>query len=125
MSLADGYPHLVVKNIPVSTATTDAATVVVPFGGRGYVVRAVTFYNAQGGSAATAQLGVFNQAAGGGTALVALATLGALTGASTAANATLATPVFQNANSLFIRVGTTSAPAGTTVDCIIEYAALV
>lgn len=76
-------------------------------------------YNAQGGSSATATLSVRGGAGGTGTSIVADAALTTHTGPTVVSARTVAatgmTPVVTD-DILYLRVGTASGVAGTTVD---------
>ena len=119
MPLVDTVPCLFAKAVLTSTATSDAAVIQVPQVGRGYTVRRVTVYNAQGGSSATATLGVFTGAGGTGATIVADAALTGVTGPTVVSDRTVAatgvTPVVTSPL-LYVRIGTASGVAGTTVD---------
>lgn len=123
MPLIDALPILgVAKAVPTDTATTDAATIDVPVNGSGYVVTAVLAYNSSGDNT-LATLGVFGAAGGTGAAIVANAALGATHAASTGVTsrtvaATATTPAV-TADSLYIRVGTASGVADSTIDVVV------
>lgn len=133
MALQDAYPCLIVKAVPTDTATTDGASVDVPFTGSGYAVRRVTVYNSRIGSTgatvngATATLGVFGAAGGSSPTIVADAALTGLTGKTIVLDRTVAatalTPIV-TARTLYIRTGTASGATGSVVDMAIEYSVL-
>lgn len=130
MPMQDSYQCLVVKKVKTDTATTDAATISVPFTGSGYAVRRVTVYNSKLGTTgatangATATLGVFGSAAGAGTSIVANAALTGLTGSTIVLDRTVAatalSPIVTDPI-LYIRVGTASGVANSVIDVQIEY----
>lgn len=124
----------VALGVSVNTLNTDFPITVGVYPGQNYVVRDVSYNNAQvnnGGtitnSMTTATAGLFTAAAGGGTAIVsnaALSGLTALTGAGGNVQATIATTGFLAtlaANpTLFFRTGTAqSATTSATVDVYI------
>jgi hypothetical protein len=133
MPLQDSYACLVVKAVPTDTATTDGASVDVPFTGSGYVVRAVHVYNSRilstGATAdnSTATLGVFGASGGSSPTIVANAALTTHTGKTIVSSRTVAatatTPIV-TASTLYIRTGTASGVTGSGVDVVIEYSAL-
>lgn len=128
MSMIDALPVLgVARAVKTDGATTDAAVINIPVNGKGYVVKYVTVYNAQGGSSALATLGVFGAAAGAGAAIVADAALTGVTGATVVSERTVAataiTPAV-TADNLYVRIGTASGVAGSTVDVVIHGYAL-
>lgn len=130
MPMQDSYQCLVVKKVKTDTATTDAATISIPFTGSGYAVRRVTVYNSKLGTTgatangATATLGVFGSAAGAGTSIVANAALTGLTGSTIVLDRTVAatalSPIVTDPI-LYIRVGTASGVANSVIDVQIEY----
>lgn len=124
MSLRDAYPFVEVPAFRTDVANTDAAVVPIPGAFRGYAVRRVTVYDAQGGTSAPALLSVRGGAGGTGTTIVAEAALTGHTGPTVVSDRTVAatalTPLVTDAN-LFIRIGATaSGVAGTTARAIIE-----
>ena len=130
MPIQDSYHCLVVKKVKTDTASTDSASIAIPFTGSGYAVRRVTVYNSKlsttGATAngATATLGVFGSAAGAGTSIVANAALTGLTGSTIVLDRTVAatalTPIVTDPI-LYIRVGTASGVANSVIDVQIEY----
>lgn len=121
MALIDGQNKLgVAYNIKTDTATTDAAIVNIP--ANRYIITDVVVFNAQGGSSASATLSVRGSAGGAGTSVVADAALTTHTGATVVSKRTLAatatTPIITDDN-LYVRIGTASGVAGTTVDVAI------
>ncbi|MBK8200338.1 MAG: hypothetical protein IPK75_18480 [Acidobacteria bacterium] len=133
MALQDAYPCVVVKAVPTDTATTDGASVDIPYTGNGYVVRAVYFYNSRilstGATAnnATATLGVFGASGGSSPTIVADAALTTHTGSTIVSSRTVAatgTTPLVTAKTLYIRTGTASGVTGSGVDVIIEYSVL-
>lgn len=105
--------------IPTDTASTDQAIIPIPVASsRGYTVRRVTCYDAQGGSSASATLSVRGSAGGTGTSIVADAALTTHTGATVVSDRTVAatgvTPAVKDVN-LYVRIGTASGVAGTTI----------
>ena len=133
MPMQDSYQCLVIKKVKTDTATTDAATIAIPFTGSGYAVRRVTVYNSKLGTTgatangATATLGVFGSAAGAGTSIVANAALTGLTGSTIVLDRTVAatalSPIVTDPI-LYIRVGTASGVANSVIDVAIEYSSL-
>lgn len=124
MALPDAFPFLgFAKALPTDGASTDVAEIDIPCVGSGYVVKYVTVYNAVGNNE-TATLGVFTAASGGGTAIVANAALTGHDGA--AADVTErtvvgpATTLKVTADKLYVRVGTASGVADTTIDVVIH-----
>lgn len=125
MSLIDAQPILgFAKGVRTDTATTDAAVIDIPIapGAPGVVVDAVYVYNASGDNT-LATLGVFTAAGGAGATIVANAALGATHAASTGVTArtvaaTAITPAVRT-EQLFVRVGTASGVAGSTVDVVV------
>lgn len=79
-------------------------------------------YNAQGGSSASATLSVRGSAGGTGTSIVADAALTTHTGPTVVSSRTVAatgvTPVVTD-DLLYVRVGTASSVAGSTIDIAI------
>lgn len=118
MALKDGINFLgTVYGVKTDTASTDAASIDIPAGK--YIITDVVVYNAQGGSSASATLSVRGGAGGTGTIVVADAALTGHTGPTVVSKRTLAatatTPVITD-DSQYIRIGTASGVAGTTVD---------
>ena len=123
MPMIDGYPILgFAKAVKTDTASTDAAIINIPVVGKGYAIKQVTVYNAQGGSSATATLSVRGGAGGTGTSIVADAALTTHTGPTVVSERTVAatgvTPAVTDDNQ-YIRVGTASGVAGSTVDVVV------
>ena len=102
------------------TATTDAATINIPC--KNYIITGVYVYNASGGSSASATLSVRGTAGGAGTSIVADAALTTHTGETVVSSRTVAatgvTPVVTD-DLLYVRVGTASGVAGSTIDIAI------
>jgi len=123
MSLRDAYPFVEVPPFRTDRASTDEAIVPIPGAFRGYAVRRVTVYDAQGGSSANATLSVRGGAGGTGTSVVADAALTGHTAANVVSDRTVAatgvTPLVTDAN-LYFRIGTASGVTGTTCRAIIE-----
>lgn len=124
MSLIDASPVFAfAKTLATDTATTDVATLDLPIGGgKGYIIDSVVCYNSSGDNT-LATLGVFTAAAGAGVTIVANAALGATHAAATGVTqrtvaATAVTPKV-TAEQLYIRVGTASGVAGSTIDVVI------
>lgn len=107
------------KAIPTATAATDAATINIPC--RNYIIREVYCYNASGNNG-SATLSVRGSPAGAGTSVVADAALTTHTAANVVSSRTVAatgqTPVVVD-DLLYIRVGTASGVAGSTIDVAI------
>lgn len=123
MPMIDGYPILgIAKAVKTDAASTDAAIINIPVVGSGYVIKEVVVYNAQGGSSATATLSVRGSAGGTGTSIVADAALTGVTGPTIVSARTVAatavTPAVKDDNQ-YIRVGTASGVAGSTVDVVV------
>lgn len=121
MAMLDSYPVLgFAKSVKTDTASTDAAIIDIPC--KDYAVKQVTVYNAQGGSSATATLSVRGGAGGTGTSIVADAALTTHTGPTVVSERTVAatgvTPKVSD-DKLYVRIGTASGVAGTTVDIVI------
>lgn len=123
MALIDSWQCLGFAQIRTDVAATDAAIIDIPSRGLGNVVKFVAVYNALGGSSATATLGVFGAAGGTGAVIVADAALTGHTGQTVVSERTVAataiTPVV-TADKLYVRVGTASGVAGSTV-CVAIY----
>jgi hypothetical protein len=126
MSSIDALPILgFAKGVRTDTATTDAAVIEIPVSpaAPGFIVDSVHVYNAQGGSSASATLGVFGAAGGGGAVIVADAALTGVTGPTVVSARTVAATAVTPAvrvESLFVRIGTASGVAGSTVDVVIH-----
>lgn len=121
MAMLDSYPVLgFAKSVKTDTASTDAAIIDIPC--KDYAVKQVTVYNAQGGSSASATLSVRGGAGGTGTTIVSDAALTGHTAANVASArtvpATALTPIVTD-DKLYIRVGTASGVAGSTIDVVI------
>ena len=101
------------------TATTDAATINIP--ARNYIITGVYAYNASGNNG-SATLSVRGTAGGAGTSIVADAALTTHTAANVVSSRTVAatgvTPVVAD-DVLYVRVGTASGVAGSTIDVAI------
>lgn len=108
------------KAIKTDTANTDAATINIPC--KNYIITGVYVYNASGGSSASATLSVRGGAGGTGTSIVADAALTTHTAANVVSSRTVAatglTPVVTD-DLLYVRVGTASGVAGSTIDIAI------
>ena len=130
MPIQDSYQCLVVKKVKTDTASTDSASITIPFTGSGYAVRRVTVYNSKlsttGATAngATASLSVRGSAGGTGTSIVADAALTGLTGSTIVLDRTVAatalSPIVTDPI-LYIRTGTASGVANSVIDVQIEY----
>ena len=101
------------------TASTDAATINIP--ARNYIITGVYCYNASGNNG-SATLSVRGTAGGAGTSIVADAALTTHTAANVVSSRTVAatgvTPVVAD-GVLYVRVGTASGVAGSTIDVAI------
>ena len=101
------------------TATTDAATINIPC--KNYIITAVYAYNASGNNG-SATLSVRGGAGGTGTSVVADAALTTHTAANVVSARTVAatglTPVVTD-DVLYVRIGTASGVAGSTIDIAI------
>lgn len=100
-------------------ANTDFAITLPTAGTRGYIINRVLVADAQGGSSASALLGLFTAAAGGGTTIITAAALtthttSAIVSSRTIIAAAAQTTALTNSN-LFLRVTTASGVTGTTV----------
>jgi len=120
MAITDARPVLgFAKGVKTDTAATDAAVIDIP--SRQYQVTGVTAYNASGNNSA-ATLSVRGGAGGTGTTIVADAALTTHTAANVASARTVAatalTPIVTD-DKLYVRVGTASGVAGSTVDVVI------
>ena len=120
MAMIDSYNILgFAKAVPTATASTDAAIINIPC--KAYVIKGVTCYNASGNNA-TATLSVRGSAGGSGTTIVADAALTTHTAANVVSERTVAatgvTPQVTDDN-LYVRVGTASGVAGSTIDVVI------
>lgn len=112
-------PQNVIPFGPISTATANTDFIVnIPVAARGYTVRRVTCYDAQGGSSASATLSVRGGPGGTGTSVVADAALTTHTGPTVVSDRTVAatgvTPAVTD-NNLYVRIGTASGVAGTSI----------
>lgn len=118
--LQDAVPGIVLKNIPTDVAATDYQ-LPIPQVGKGYTVRRVTVYNAQGDSS-LATLSVRGGAGGTGTTIVAdgplvsLMMLGAVSDLNILPTAV--TPIVDDPV-LYFRVGAASGVAGSKVDAVV------
>lgn len=105
--------------MPTATASTDAATINIPC--KNYIITGVYCYNASG-SNASATLSVRGSAGGSGTSIVADAALTTHTASNVVSSRTVAatglTPVVTD-DVLYVRVGTASGVAGSTIDIAI------
>lgn len=126
MSQIDALPILgFAKGVRTDVAASDAAVIEIPVSpaAPGFIVDSVHVYNAQGGSSATATLGVFGGAGGTGATIVADAALTGHTGPTVVSARTVAatatTPAVRT-ETLFVRIGTASGVAGSTVDVVIH-----
>lgn len=120
MAMIDSWSLLgYAKAVPTATASTDAAIINIPC--KRYVIKGVTCYNASGNNG-SATLSVRGTAGGAGTSIVADAALTTHTGATVVSERTVAatgvTPEVTDDN-LYIRVGTASGVAGSTIDVAI------
>lgn len=117
MPLQDSTPAIPFGPISTATANTDFA-VPIPNAGRGYTVRRVTCYDAQGGSSASATLSVRGSPGGTGTSIVADAPLTTHTGPTVVSDRTVAatgiTPIVTDPI-LYVRIGTASGVGGTSI----------
>ena len=108
------------KAVPTDGATTDAAPC------KNYIITGVYCYNASGNNG-SATLSVRGTAGGAGTSIVADAALTTHTAANVVSSRTVAatgvTPVVSD-DLLYIRVGTASGVAGSTIDVAIVGLAL-
>jgi len=108
------------KGVKTDTASTDAGQINIPC--KNYIITGVYAYNASGGSSASATLSVRGGAGGTGTSVVADAALTTHTGATVVSARTVAatglTPVVTD-DVLYVRVGTASGVAGSTIDVAI------
>lgn len=121
MALIDGLALLgFAKGVKTDAAATDAAVIDIPHD-RCHVLGVVA-YNASGNNA-LATLGVFTAASGGGTGVVADAALTTHTTAAVNSARTVADPAV-NADKLYVRVGTASGVAGSTIDVAVYGIAL-
>jgi hypothetical protein len=113
-------PQNVIPFGPISTATatTDFAVPIPVASSRGYTVRRVVCYDAQGGSSASATLSVRGSPGGAGTSVVADAPLTTHTAANVVSDRTVAatgvTPAVVDPI-LYVRIGTASGVAGTSI----------
>jgi len=111
------------KGIRTDTAATDSLALDLPVSGSGgLIIDSVVVYNASA-SGATATIGVFTGAGGTGTTVVADAALTGVTGPTIVSARTVAAGGTFGAGSipdqLFVRTGTASGTAGTTIDVVI------
>lgn len=133
MSMKAGNNCIYKVGVPTDTATTDGASVNVPFTGSGYVVEKVYVSKSRvlstGATAnnATATFGVFGStggAGGSGPIIVADAALTTHTGITVVSSRTVAatalTPIV-TAPTLYLRTGTASGVTGSGVDVTITY----
>lgn len=130
MSMKAGNNCIYKVGVPTDTATTDGASVVVPFTGSGYVVENVYVSKSRilstGATAnnATATLGVFGATGGGAPVIVADAALTTHTGITVVSSRTVAatalTPIV-TASTLYLRTGIASGVTGSGVDVTIVY----
>lgn len=130
MSMKAGNNCIYAVGVPTATATTDGATVAVPFTGSGYIVEKVYVSKsrvlATGATAdnSTATFGVFGAAAGAAPVIVADAALTTHTGITVNSSRTVAatalTPIV-TATTLYLRTGTASGVAGSGVDVTIVF----
>ena len=117
MAMIDSWSLLgFAKAVPTATASTDAAQINIPC--KRYVIKGVTCYNASGNNS-SATLSVRGGADGTGTSIVADAALTTHTGATVVSERTVAatgvTPEVTD-DILYVRVGTASGVAGSTID---------
>lgn len=126
MALKDAYQFLGFrKAIPTDVATTDYE---IDMPCDNFVVKSVTCYNASGNNA-TATLGVFSGKGGasGNSTIVADAALTTHTAATVVSERTVAATAITpkvTADKLYVRIGTASGVAGSTIDVIIHGYAL-
>jgi len=130
MSMKGGLNCIYAVGVPTDTATTDGASVHVPYTGSGYVVEKVYVSKsrvlATGATAnnATATFGVFGAAAGAAPVIVADAALTTHTGITVVSSRTVAatavTPIV-TASTLYLRTGTPSGVTGSGVDVTITF----
>ena len=126
--LCDALPALgYLKDIATDTATTDFEIPIPLAGATGYVVKYVTVYDAVGDNE-LATIGVFTAAGGTGTTIVTNAALtghdGAAADVSERTVIAPATTLKVTADSLYVRVGTASGTAGSTISVIVHGYAL-
>lgn len=118
--LQDAVPGIVLKNVPTDVASTDYQ-LTIPQVGKGYTVRRVTVYDAQGDSS-LATLSVRGGAGGTGTTIVADAALTTHVTSDIVSDCTVAatgiTPIVDDPI-LYVRVGTPSGVAGSKVSVIV------
>lgn len=107
------------KAVKTDTASTDAAAINIPC--KNYIITGVYVYNASGNNG-SATLSVRGGAGGTGTSVVADAALTTHTAANVVSSRTVAatglTPVVTD-DVLYVRVGTASGVAGSTIDVAI------
>lgn len=105
--------------MPTATASTDAATINIPC--KSYIITGVYCYGASGNNS-SATLSVRGSAGGTGTSIVADAALTTHTAANVVSSRTVAatgvTPIVAD-DLLYVRVGTASGVAGSTIDIAI------
>lgn len=133
MSIKSGNNCIYVVGVPSDTATTDGASVNVPFTGSGYVVEKIYVSKsrvlATGATAngATATLGIFGAAAGASPTIFANAALAGLTGSTIVLSltpaATALTPIV-TASTLYFRTGTASGVAGSGYDVTLVFTSI-
>ena len=116
MALSDSFPHLGFrKDIATDVATTDFE---IDIPSAAYVVKYVVVYDASGDNS-LATLGVFTEAEGAGTTIVTDAALtthdGAAADVSERTVIAPATTLKVTADKLYVRIGTASGEAGTTI----------
>ena len=130
MSMKSGLNCIYAVGVPTDTATTDGASVVVPFTGSGYVVEKVYVSKSRvlstGATAnnATATFGVFGATGGNAPIIVADAALTTHTGITIVSSRTVATTAMTpivTASRLYLRTGTGSGVTGSGVDVTITF----
>lgn len=118
--LQDAVPGIVLKNVPTDVASTDYQ-LTIPQVGKGYTVRRVTVYDAQGDSS-LATLSVRGGAGGTGTTIVADTILMMHVTSDIVSDLTVAatgiTPIVDDPI-LYVRVGMASGVAGSKVSVIV------
>jgi|JI10StandDraft_1071094.scaffolds.fasta_scaffold311967_3 hypothetical protein len=118
--LQDAVPGIVLKNVPTDVASTDYQ-LTIPQVGKGYTVRRVTVYDAQGDSS-LATLSVRGGAGGTGTTIVADDVLMTHVTSDIVSDrivaATGITPIVDDPI-LYVRVGMASGVAGSKVSVIV------
>ena len=127
MPLQDSTPYVGPVLVPTDGATTDFP-VVIPFGGRGYIINRVLVTDALGGSSGSALLGLFTLAGGLGTTIITAAALTTHTGPTLVSSRTIIAAAAQTTAltvpTLFLRITTASGVAGTSVKVQIDFTAL-